>query len=560
MRRFARHWTVGRRAFALLLLASLVPAAAQAAENVLPNGTFEGTGSGSLAGWKAAGSTLSLANDGHGGGHAALVTATAATSGLKSAKIAAGAGDYVADAFVRSGAAGKTLCLKLSEFTTAGALVGATQKCATSTAAWTALPQVARTVGVGTLSVMIFEKRAAAGSTFEVDDVSLLAQGAGGGGVPAPPTGLTATAPNSTTVELTWNASAGATAYKVYRVPQTVAIATVSGTSFTHTGRSPNTTYTYQVSALNAAGESAKTAQVSITTPSGGGTGGVRIGAAGDIACDPASSNFNGGLGRNGFCQMRATSDLLVGRSLDAVLPLGDNQYECGGLTAFQQSYDPSWGRVNGITRPVPGDNDYDNRTTQPGGTGCSANHDAAGYYSYFGAAAGNPARGYYSYNLGSWHLVALNSNCGFVPCAAGSAQERFLRNDLAASGAACTLVYFHHPRFSSGGSATNLVAPFWNAMYAAGVDIVLNGHSHVYERFAPQTPQGAANANGVRQFTVGTGGKSLGRLKTAAANSQAFVTSSYGVLELSLGNGSYSWDFRRVGGGSGDAGTGTCH
>jgi hypothetical protein len=96
--------------------------------------------------------------------------------------------------------------------------------------------------------------------------------------------------------------------------------------------------------------------------------------------------------------------------------------------------------------------------------------------------------------------------------------------------------------------------------MYAAGVDIVLNGHSHVYERFAPQTPQGAANANGVRQFTVGTGGKSLGRLKTAAANSQAFVTSSYGVLELSLGNGSYSWDFRRVGGGSGDAGTGTCH
>ncbi|HET6622980.1 MAG TPA: Calx-beta domain-containing protein, partial [Gaiellaceae bacterium] len=204
---------------------------------------------------------------------------------------------------------------------------------------------------------------------------------------------------------------------------------------------------------------------------------GVHVAAAGDVACDPESDAFEGGRGDGLECRQRATSDLLVRKRYAAVLALGDLQYEDATRAKFGASYDPSWGRLRSITRPVPGNHEY--RTD-----------GADGYFGYFGAAAGDPAKGYYSYDLGGWHLVALNSSCSEVGgCGAGSRQERWLRADLAASSAPCTLAYWHHPRFSSGshGSDPSYEA-FWRALYEAGADVVLVGHDHDYERFAPQT------------------------------------------------------------------------
>jgi hypothetical protein len=243
--------------------------------------------------------------------------------------------------------------------------------------------------------------------------------------------------------------------------------------------------------------------------------------AAGDIGCDPADLAFNGD-GTATSCRAKGTSGLLAGADADAVLPLGDNPYDCGGSSAFAQSHDPSWGQFKSITHPVPGDKDY----ATSGGTDCPST-PGAGYYAYFGSRAGDPSKGYYSYDLGSWHVIALNT----APCptdgsfcAACSAQEQWLQSDLAASSSACTLAYFQNPRFasrSSGGSTT--YAPFWNDLYARGVDVVLNGDAHWYERFQPMDPSGAADPTfGVREFTVETGGAGLESPSTPLATSQA--------------------------------------
>src|SRR5262245_57710398 len=171
------------------------------------------------------------------------------------------------------------------------------------------------------------------------------------------------------------------------------------------------------------------------------------IGAAGDIACSSSSSNFNGGNGTADKCRQKYTSDLLVNQGLAAVLPLGDAQYESGTLSGFQKSYALSWGRVKSITRPAPGNHEY--KTT-----------NASGYFDYFngtGAAtgpAGDRTKGYYSFDVGTWHLIALNStdHCTIVSCAAGSAQEQWLKADLAANANKyCTLAFWHDPRFNSG-------------------------------------------------------------------------------------------------------------
>jgi hypothetical protein len=282
-----------------------------------------------------------------------------------------------------------------------------------------------------------------------------------------------------------------------------------------------------------------------------GGVTGTKIAAAGDIACDPASSSFNGGAGVGLACRQRATSDQLVGAGYEAVLALGDIQYEDGAFAKFGASYDPSWGRVKGITHPAPGNHEY--------GTG-----GAAGYYQYFGAAAGDPTKGYYSFDLGGWHLIALNSNCAAVGgCGVGTAQEQWLRADLTAnSAAACTLAYWHHPRFSSGehGSDSAYTA-FWQALYDANADVVLVGHDHDYERFAPQTASGALDlTRGIREFVVGTGGKELRTFPTVRANSEARSVASLGILELTLGSSAYSWRFVPAVGTFTDAGTASCH
>ena len=244
-------------------------------------------------------------------------------------------------------------------------------------------------------------------------------------------------------------------------------------------------------------------------------TGVPVIAAAGDIACDPGFTYFNNGLGTASRCRQKYTSDLLVNAGLAAVLPLGDIQYDCGSATEFARSYHLSWGRVKAITRPAIGNHEY--HTT--GGTGCSSSANGGGYFGYFGAAAGTPGKGYYSYDIGAWHLIALNSNCSFVSCGSSSAQAQWLRADLAAHPARCTLGYWHHPRFTSGTNSpgSNSVTPLYQALYDHGADVVLVGHDHHYERFAPQSPSGGRDlARGIRQFLVGTGGRGFHPIKTA--------------------------------------------
>lgn len=272
--------------------------------------------------------------------------------------------------------------------------------------------------------------------------------------------------------------------------------------------------------------------------------------AAGDISCDPADASFNGGNGTATACRMKATSDLALALDPDAVLLLGDNQYENGTLAKYQASYDPTWGRLKAITYPIPGNHEY-------------LTAGAAGYYSYFGAAAGDPAKGYYSFDLGGWHLVALNSNCAAVGgCGPGSPQEQWLAADLAAHPGVCTLAYWHHPRFSSGPHGNDAtVQTFWTDLYDAGADLILNGHDHVYERFSQQDPAGAADpARGLRQITMGAGGKNLTSFPLVRANSRVRNASAFGVLKLTLHPNGYTWQFVTEGGSIADSGTGLCH
>ena len=277
------------------------------------------------------------------------------------------------------------------------------------------------------------------------------------------------------------------------------------------------------------------------------------IAAAGDIACDPADPDYHDGNGTSLACRHKHTSDLLVGTGLSGVLTLGDNQYEDAQLTKFQRSYGPTWGRAKAITYPSAGNHEY----LDPAG-------GAKGYFDYFGAAAGERGKGYYSFDLGSWHLLALNSNCSSVGgCGAGSPQEEWLRRDLATTRAACVLAYWHHPRFSSGQNGdTAEVEPLWRALHDAGADLVLAGHDHTYERFAPQDPMGRADpVGGIRQFVVGTGGRSHYGFPTVKPNSEVRSASAFGVLKLTLQPLSYQWRFEPAAGQSfEDAGTGNCH
>ncbi len=284
------------------------------------------------------------------------------------------------------------------------------------------------------------------------------------------------------------------------------------------------------------------------------------IGSAGDIACDPTAPGFNNGLGTATDCRASHTVGLLNG--VDAVLPLGDNQYECGGPAAYQQSYDPTWGAKKAITHPVPGDKDY----ATSGGTDCPST-PGAGYYGYFGSAAGDPTKGYYSYNLGSWHIVALNTApCPADPttCAAGSAQEQWLKQDLAANPASCTMAYYQNPRWAStasgsGGDAT--YQAIWQDLYSAGVDVVLNGDSHWYERFAQLDASGKPDPTyGTREFIVGTGGAGLDTPGAPSSTSEALNATTHGVIRMTLHNGSYSWAFLPDEGTFTDSGTTNCH
>ncbi len=244
-----------------------------------------------------------------------------------------------------------------------------------------------------------------------------------------------------------------------------------------------------------------------------------------------------------------ATAKLLDGIS-GTVFTLGDNSYDKGTAAEFANCYGPTWGRHKARTMPSVGNHEY-------------YTSGASGYFGYFGAAAGEPGKGYYSYDRGSWHIVVLNSNCSKVSCAAGSPQETWLRADLAAHPSSCTLAYFHAPLFSSGEHGNQAhVRPFWKALYQANADVVLSGHDHSYERFAPQDPFGVADpARGIREFVVGTGGTYLRPFGGFKQNSVSRNSSAHGVLKLTLHAGSYDWSFVPVAGKTfTDSGTTRCH
>ncbi|TAK62486.1 MAG: hypothetical protein EPO22_07485 [Dehalococcoidia bacterium] len=260
--------------------------------------------------------------------------------------------------------------------------------------------------------------------------------------------------------------------------------------------------------------------------------------AAGDIATCGGSGD-------------EATANLLDANAGATVIALGDNAYPNGASTDYSSCYDPTWGRSYSRTRPSAGNHEY--LTT-----------GAAGYFGYFGSAAGDPAKGYYSYDLGAWHVVVINSNCSQVGgCGAGSPQETWLRADLAAHPAACTLAYWHHPRFSSGsthGDNTS-VQPIWQALQDYDADVVLNGHEHNYERFAPQTATGIADPAGIVEFVVGTGGGGHYPFGTPEANSLVRNGDTFGVLQLTLHAASYDWQFVHVAGATfTDSGSANCN
>jgi hypothetical protein len=286
------------------------------------------------------------------------------------------------------------------------------------------------------------------------------------------------------------------------------------------------------------------------------------IAAAGDIACDPGHGNYEVGLGSADACHMRQTSDLLMRMDLSAILPLGDLQYEDGEYTKFLRSFDRTWGRLKNLIKPVPGNHQY----VHPG---------AHGYFDYFNGPgvfagqAGERGKGYYSYDVGNWHIVALNSQCSHAPkddqrpgCEAGSEQERWLRADLAASEKPCTLAYMHHPRMSSGLRDNPAVQPLWQALYDHGAELVLAGHHHSYERFAPMTPDGARDgARGIRQIVSGTGGRSHHAFDTVLPNSEVRNNTTFGVLKLTLRPNAYLWEFVPEAGGTfTDSGANACH
>ena len=233
------------------------------------------------------------------------------------------------------------------------------------------------------------------------------------------------------------------------------------------------------------------------------------------------------------------------------VMAIGDLAYPDGTKENFA-CYERTWGRVKSRTRPSVGNHEFHSQ-------------GATYYFSYFGDAAGDPKTGYYSYELGTWHIIVLNSECLQVGgCNAGSAEEKWLRADLAAHQVACTLAYFHKPLFSSGGAHGDdpEIVPLWQALYDANADVVVGGHDHDYERFAPQTPLAKPDAaRGIREFVVGTGGKSHRPFAPPHANSEVRNTDTFGVLKLTLRPGAYDWQFIPEAGKTfTDAGTGTCH
>ncbi len=275
----------------------------------------------------------------------------------------------------------------------------------------------------------------------------------------------------------------------------------------------------------------------------------------------PTSSNPNAqvlssgtpvlvGAGDIGLCGAPGTPGAeatarLLDRLPGTVFTAGDNAYMSGSIDEFRNCYEPTWGRHRARTRPVPGNHEY--------------NSGGGPYFDYFGASAGTPGAGYYSYAVGSWRVIALNSE---IPSQTGTPQMEWLRAELTSKRAACTAVIWHRPLFSSGRNGNSAdMRDVWRTLYEFNVDVVINGHDHTYERFAPQDPDGRPDsARGIREFIVGTGGAMLYEFPQVKPNSEA-RGAVWGVAMFTLNDGGYQWQFIPVDGASfADSGAGTCH
>jgi len=312
-------------------------------------------------------------------------------------------------------------------------------------------------------------------------------------------------------------------------------------------------------------GGGTRRAQAQVSSPAGGdredasetpkaagsGSPSYLIVAAGDVACDPSNDEYNGGRGTRTWCRQRDTAEVVKRIDPDLVVALGDLQYDDGTLRKFRRVYDRSWGDFKRATWPVPGNHEYYVRRAQ-------------GFFDYFDSSVSS--RGWSSRDIDpvGWHVVGLDSNCELhVNCKPGSPEHDWLEADLTASTAECTLAFMHHPRFSSGPHGNDRsVAPLFEVLYEHGVDLLLVGHDHIYERFAPLKPNGDRDADaGIRQITVGTGGGQHYWIERRQPHSVVRNTDRFGVLKVTLEPGSYSWKFAGISGSKfSDSGSDTCH
>jgi hypothetical protein len=319
----------------------------------------------------------------------------------------------------------------------------------------------------------------------------------------------------------------------------------------------------------------AAAAAVSVGVPGGtstvarGAVGDIVIAAVGDMACDTSNPGYNNGAGTSTTCGEQRTSDaVLADGSVDAVLGLGDFQYDCGDPADYTASYDPTWGRLDSIMDPVAGNHEYLSGKDVYGASCPSGNTTANGYFTHFGGAAAPAANGHYSFNEGSWHFIALNGNCtksGVGGCTATSPQTAWLKSDLAGVDEAsqpCIAAFWHQPLFTDTGTGKSLAyQPWWNALYAAGADVVLNGHIHDYQRFSPRDPTGVGDAaQGITEYVAGTGGEDLvGHGASATPSPDAFLE-TFGYLRMTLHPAGWSTEFVDSSGATHDPSSGSCH
>lgn len=276
---------------------------------------------------------------------------------------------------------------------------------------------------------------------------------------------------------------------------------------------------------------------------------GIVVVAVGDMACSPAATAAAEARNRPKVCRQMAVSDAVLATRPEVLLALGDEQYEEAAPQDWAP-YDLSYGRLRSVTHPVPGNHEY-------------LTEGASGYYGYFGARAGPRARGYYSFDLGGWHLIALNSECGDVGgCGDKSPELVWLRDDLQRHRTRCTLAYWHIPRFSSGQHGDHAAYRFiWRALVERGADVVLAGHDHSYERLARLDAEGRRDDRvGIRSFVVGTGGRNLTSVTGRREGSERVIDDAFGFLQLHLYPDRYAWQFRDIDGAVLDHGEDQCN